>query len=139
MTFQPGPGPTQPAEPAQPAESAQPADPAHTGLPAQPAEHAQQALPAQPERRTVTVRRAPRFVPFLVVGVLAGVLAAAIVALSGPGSVQYARSTVFGFFAVLLAIPGAALGGAVALILDRTSVRRSDRAVVEETDAPDVR
>jgi hypothetical protein len=87
--------------------------------------------PGIPERREITVRRAPKFVPFLVVGGLVGVLAAAIVALAGAGSAEYDRSTIFGFFAVLLAVPGVVLGGVVALILDRTSIRRMERAVVE--------
>jgi hypothetical protein len=103
--------------------------------------------PGVPERREITVRRAPRFVPFLVAGGLAGVLVAAIVALAGSGSAEYDRSTIFGFFAVLLAVPGVVLGGIVALILDRVSIRRMERAVVErdteadgdaeETKAPD--
>lgn len=84
----------------------------------------------------MTVRRAPRIVPFLVAGAVLGVLVAAIVTLAGPGSVQFDRSTVFGFFAVIFGMLGVGVGAFAAIILDRVSVRRSQRAIVEA--APDV-
>ena len=37
-----------------------------------------------PERREVTVRRAPKYVPFLILGGLVGVVAAAIIAYASP-------------------------------------------------------
>ncbi|WP_269044729.1 hypothetical protein [Paenarthrobacter sp. Z7-10] len=83
------------------------------------------------ERREISVRRAPKFVPFLIAGALLGVLAAAVVAVVGAGSASYDRSTVFGFFAVVLAVPGMLLGGMAALLLDRASVKRTERVVVE--------
>ncbi|MBW4094787.1 MAG: hypothetical protein HIU81_05030 [Acidobacteria bacterium] len=92
-------------------------------------------MQSAPERRTVTVRRAPRIVPFLVAGAVLGVLVAAIVTLAGPGSVQFDRSTVFGFFAVIFGMLGVGVGAFAAIILDRVSVRRSQRAIVEA--APD--
>jgi hypothetical protein len=102
----------------------------------EPASRRTPGQPGVPERREITVRRAPRFVPFLVAGGLVGVLVAAIVALGGSGSAEYDRSTIFGFFAVLLAVPGVVLGGIVALILDRVSIRRMERAIVErDTEA----
>jgi len=102
----------------------------------EPASRRTPGQPGVPERREITVRRAPKFVPFLVAGGLVGVLVAAIVALAGSGSAEYDRSTIFGFFAVLLAVPGVVLGGIVALILDRVSIRRMERAIVErDTEA----
>ena len=96
-------------------------------------EHSRRTAGARgvPERREIVVRRAPKFVPFLVAGGLLGVLAAAVMAWGAPGNPAYDRGTVFGFFAVLLAVPGVVLGGIVALILDRMSIKRSERAVVE--------
>lgn len=87
--------------------------------------------PAPAERREITVRRAPKLVPFLVLGGVVGIIAAAIVALAGPGSDEYDRSTVFAFFAVLLAIPGVGLGAVVALGFDLAGRRHSTTAVVE--------
>ena len=83
------------------------------------------------ERREVTVRRAPKYVPFLVVGALAGAVAAAIVAYAVPGDASFDPGAVFGFFLIMFAAGGAILGGALALVLDRRSVKRQERAVVE--------
>jgi hypothetical protein len=88
-----------------------------------------------PERREVTVRRAPKYVPFLILGGLLGVAVAAIIAYALPGDPSFDRSSVFGFFMVLCAAGGVILGAATALVLDRRSVRRAEHAVVES--APD--
>ena len=88
-----------------------------------------------PERREVTVRRAPKYVPFLILGGLVGVAVAAIIAYALPGDEGYDASSVFGFFMILCAAGGVILGALVALVLDRMSVRRAERAVVES--APD--
>lgn len=84
-----------------------------------------------PERREVTVRRAPKYVPFLILGGLVGVAAAAIIAFALPGDASYDASSVFGFFMILCAAGGVILGAVAALVLDRVSVRRAARAVVE--------
>jgi hypothetical protein len=87
--------------------------------------------PVVPERRAVTVRRAPKYVPFLVAGGLLGVVAAAIIAYAPPADEGYNANTVFGFFLTFCIAGGAGLGAVVALLLDRRSVRRAERAVVE--------
>ncbi|MET1021472.1 MAG: hypothetical protein ABWX69_04655 [Arthrobacter sp.] len=84
-----------------------------------------------PEQRTVTVRRAPKYVPFLVLGGLLGFAVAAFLAYGVPGDESYDASTVFGFFLILCGAGGVILGGIVALALDRLSIRRSKRAIVE--------
>jgi hypothetical protein len=84
-----------------------------------------------PERRGITVRRAPRFVPFLALGGVVGIIAAAFVAYGLPGDPSFDRGAVFGFFLVACAAGGVLLGAVAALVLDRVSVRRSQRAVVE--------
>jgi len=83
------------------------------------------------ERREVSVRRAPKYVPFLILGALAGIIAAAVVAYGLPGSASFDSGAVFGFFLVMFAGGGAILGAVVALVLDRRSVKRRERAVVE--------
>ncbi|MCX2748580.1 hypothetical protein OOZ51_12235 [Arthrobacter sp. MI7-26] len=84
-----------------------------------------------PERRGVTVRRAPKFIPFLALGGVVGIIAAAFVAYGLPGDPSFDRSAVFGFFLVAFAAGGVLLGAVAALVLDKVSVRRSQRAVVE--------
>lgn len=87
-----------------------------------------------PERREITVRRAPRFVPFLMLGVIAGFIAALLVAYLGPENPTYTREATLGFFTIVFAIPGVALGALVALLLDWISVRKTRRAVVERDE-----
>lgn len=83
------------------------------------------------ERREVTVRRAPKYVPFLMLGALVGVAVAAVVAYVLPGDESFDRGAVFGFFLIIFGAAGAILGAVAALVLDRRSVKRQERAVVE--------
>ncbi|MDQ0848697.1 hypothetical protein QFZ65_000635 [Arthrobacter sp. B3I9] len=85
-------------------------------------------------RRKVTVRRAPKYVPFLILGALLGFAVAAILAYAVPGNESYDAATVFGFFLVPCAAGGAVLGAVVALVLDRLSIRRAEHAVVEPVE-----
>lgn len=87
-----------------------------------------------PERRQVTVRRAPKFGPFMGLGALIGFIAALIVAYTGPADPTLTRESVLGFFTVVFAIPGLLIGALVVLLLDRISVRRMKRATAERTD-----
>ena len=87
-----------------------------------------------PTQRQISVRRAPKYVPFLVAGGIVGVIAAAFVSFTGPAPADYTQESVFGYFMVLFAAGGVLLGAIVALVLDRLSVRRTERAVVEEVD-----
>jgi hypothetical protein len=84
-----------------------------------------------PERREITVRRAPKYVPFLILGGLVGFAAAAVIAYAPPGDASYDRGAVYGFFMVPCAAAGVILGAIAALVLDRASVRRARRGVVE--------
>ena len=91
---------------------------------------AAQPTPTQ-ETQRVTVRRAPKYVPFLIAGAVLGVIAAAIIAVVPPDN-QYDKSTVFGFFVVLTIIAGAGLGGLVALVVDWIGRRKAAAALVQE-------
>ncbi|WP_205761784.1 hypothetical protein [Arthrobacter mobilis] len=84
-------------------------------------------------RRELSVRRAPKFTPFLAAGAVLGVVAAAVVALAGPENAEFTRGSIFGFFAVLFGTAGLLAGGIVALVLDRLSVRRAELILAEET------
>jgi len=93
----------------------------------------------QPVHRTEVVegrvRRSPRYAVFLVLGAALGILVAAILtfAFSGndepaPNGAIYSDGEVFGFLALVGITVGIAVGGLVAIILDRTVGRRT-RAV----------
>lgn len=90
-------------------------------------------MSSAPERRSVTIRRAPKIIPFLVLGGLLALICAGIIAFTGPEGSQFSRGTVMGFFSALLLIPGLLLGAIVALVLDWISVRRSRKAIAEST------
>lgn len=89
-----------------------------------------------PQVSTAQVRRVPKYPVFLVLGAVIGVFAALILTFAFNGSderspftnVQYSPTQVFGFL-LLWTIPiGIALGGLVALVLDRLA-RRHTREV----------
>ncbi|GAA5191761.1 hypothetical protein GCM10023346_12090 [Arthrobacter gyeryongensis] len=89
-----------------------------------------------PERRGITVRRAPKFVPFMGLGGVLGIIVAAFVAYGIPGDESFDTGAVFGFFLVSFAAGGVLLGAVAALVLDKLSVQRSRRAVVESIPGP---
>jgi hypothetical protein len=83
---------------------------------------------ADPERRDVTVRRAPKFVPFVLIWALLGVIAAAVSAYTGPENPDFTRGTIFAFLAVLFALAGVLIGSLLFLVIDRVSVKRAKPA-----------
>lgn len=84
------------------------------------------------------VRRAPRVGVFLLLGVALGIIVALILTFAFDGTadkspfttVQYSLSQVFGFLALICGTIGLAVGGVVALILDRTIGRRTRTVTV---------
>ena len=90
-------------------------------------------MPSEPRpTREITVRRAPKYVPFLIAGGLVGAIVAFAVGYLGTVPDGYTRESVFGYFLVLFAAAGVLLGGVVVLVLDRVSLARTRRAYVEE-------
>lgn len=93
-----------------------------------------QPLPSvRDEIVTVRVRRAPKYGVFLLLGAALGVLAATVLTLAFDGTalpspnsgMEYSTMQVFGFVTLICVPIGIAVGGAVALILDRVVGRRS--------------
>ena len=96
------------------------------------------------------VRRSPRYAMFLVAGAIVGILVALGLTFAFDGSseaspstqVVYSSSQVFGFLALVCGTIGVALGGAVALLIDRSLSRRArevriDHERIALTDAED--
>jgi hypothetical protein len=95
--------------------------------PDQPAEHLETDVTSD----AVTVRRAPRYPAFILAGVAAGVLVALVLTFAFPENAEYDRGQVFGFLLLWAGAIGAAVGGVVALLVDRALEKRSREAVAE--------
>lgn len=96
------------------------------------AEQDMDAAPAaDADLRAATVRRAPRFGAFIVVGGLLGFLVTAIVTMQFPADPAVGLLATVGYFSIFGISAGIALGALVAIVLDRRSRRRSRRATVE--------
>jgi hypothetical protein len=122
------PGPAGGAHPEPAAPAASTASTASTaGAPAEP------AVEEAPAYREVTVRRAPKFVPFMMLGAILGFLAALVIAYTGPADPTLTRESILGFFTVAFAIPGLMLAALLVLVFDRRSVKRAERARAERT------
>ncbi|MHA7208634.1 hypothetical protein [Arthrobacter sp. MDT1-65] len=89
--------------------------------------------PAGPAYREVTIRRAPKFVPFMLLGAFVGFTAALVVAYTGPDDPTLTRESILGFFTVAFALPGLLLAALLVLVVDRRSIRRAERARAERT------
>lgn len=91
------------------------------------------------EVQTLRVRRAPRYGVFLLLGAVLGAVVALILTLSFSGNsdaspftgARYSDLQVFGFVLLICVPIGLALGGAVALVLDRVVGRRSREVRVD--------
>ncbi|PVE96640.1 MULTISPECIES: potassium transporter Trk [unclassified Microbacterium] len=94
-----------------------------------------------------TVRRVPRYGVLMGIGVVVGIIAAAILTWSGSFEesqaldVVYPPGQVFGFLLLWTVPIGLALGGVVGIIMERIARRHDrvvtvDRETVVETDRP---
>ena len=89
----------------------------------------------------VTVRRAPRYGRFIVLGALVGAVVALILTFAFSGQPAdpalqpgFDKGQVFGFLLLLCGTIGATLGAVVALVIDRSSAKRARSVeVVHET------
>lgn len=85
------------------------------------------------------MRRSPRYAMFFVLGAAVGLVAAMILTFAFDGTsdvspttqVSYSTSQVFGFLCLVCVPVGLALGGVVALLLDRRLSRRTREVRVD--------
>lgn len=124
--------PTSPAAPEASADRVEAADVAHPkvermDLDPEPGEH----LETEVTSDAVTVRRAPRYPAFILAGVALGVLVALVLTFAFPENAEFERGQVFGFLLLWAGAIGAALGGVVALLVDRMLAKRGRAAVAE--------
>lgn len=86
---------------------------------------------------TAQLRRSPRYGVFLLAGAVLGVIVAGVLTLlfgdeqlSAYTNVRYSSGQVFGFLALVGVAVGLALGGIVALVLDRVVGRRTREVTI---------
>lgn len=88
---------------------------------------------------TLVVRRSPKYSVFLLLGAAAGILVAMILTFAFSGTAEksaatgmiYSQGQVFGFLALVCIAVGLVLSGALALLLDRISSRRTRTVTVD--------
>ncbi|WP_374945834.1 hypothetical protein [Agreia sp.] len=80
----------------------------------------------------VVVRRSPRYVRFIVVGVVFAILLTLILTFVFPEQPNYSRAQVFGFVGIILVTVFVGLSAGIAVVVDRASNRRA-RTVVMTT------
>ena len=88
----------------------------------------------------VTIRRAPKFSVFLILGGALGAIVTLVLTMSQPADPEVGYSALFGYF-LLFGLPaGVLLGALVAILLDLISKRRAKHVTAELTtvDAPPV-
>lgn len=119
------------AEPTQPVEQTPQAEPVEQTPPAEPVEIA--------THDEVTVRRAPKYPVFLIMGALAGVVVSLIVTSLFPFAEGEGVASTYGYFSLWGLTFGGAIGSLVAIIADRVSLRRAKRVTAERNrvDAPE--
>jgi hypothetical protein len=84
-----------------------------------------------PETEKVTVRRAPKFPAFMIVGGGVGAIVTFIVTNLFPVDPAVGFLPLFGYFALYGITAGVVLGAVLALILDRVATRRAKQVDVE--------
>lgn len=80
----------------------------------------------------VTVRRSPKFLTFMVVGIIVGILVALILTFALPNDSQFTLTQIFGFLLLFTGTIGGTLGLVFALIVDRYFSRHVKSAMAEK-------
>jgi hypothetical protein len=94
-----------------------------------------ESSPAQAGAATVdvTIRRAPKIPVFLVLGALVGFFGTLIVTALQPADPAVGFTALFGYFCIYGIPLGIVLGGILAIVLDRVSIRRAKSVTAEQT------
>ena len=79
---------------------------------------AEQEAPGRAPQR-VLLRRAPRYRAFVSTGILAGLAVALVLSRFSPSGTGFSGGSTLGYLAMVLALLGAMLGAAVAVLVER--------------------
>lgn len=109
---------------------------------------AQPSTTGQPlGRRSVRVRRTPKFANFALLGALVGTVIAFVLTIAIPPDAEYARARglpeysqlqVFGFLLLIGVVVGIAVALTVAILLDRRNDRRGRTVEADKVDVHEV-
>jgi NADH:ubiquinone oxidoreductase subunit K len=83
-------------------------------------------------KETVSIRRAPKYLPFLLLFATIGLITAVVVYLNIDEAAK-GNASIFGLLVTFLSAAGAAIGLGVALIVDGVSRLRSKTVVAERS------
>ena len=91
------------------------------------------------EKATVTteqviVRRSPKFLAFMLAGIIVGIVAALILTFAFPNDSQFTLTQIFGFLVLFTGSIGGTLGLVFALIVDRYYTRHVTEVTAEKTE-----
>jgi H+/Cl- antiporter ClcA len=84
-------------------------------------------------RTEVSIRRAPKYLPFVLVGAVVGLIIALVVTSLYPADPTVGLAAILGYFGIIGFAIGALIGAIVALVLDRISSRRARTVAAELT------
>lgn len=84
------------------------------------------------EHTTVTIRRAPKFSAFIVVGALVGFLATLTLTSLFPTDPDVGFGASLGYFSLFGVPLGAVIGAAIALLFDRRGSRRATKVIASK-------
>ena len=80
----------------------------------------------------VVVRKSPKFLAFMFVGIIFGVIAALIITFAIPNNSEFTLTQIFGFMLLITGTIGGTLGLVFALIFDRYFSRHVAKATAEK-------
>lgn len=86
-------------------------------------------LDADEEREIVTIRRAPKFSVFVLVGALIGFLITLVLTSLFPADPEVGFTASLGYFSLYGISFGAMIGAVIALLVDRRSSRRAKQVI----------
>ncbi len=82
----------------------------------------------------VTVRRSPKYLTFMVTGIILGIIAALILTFALPNESEFTLTQIFGFMLLITGTIGGTLGLVFALIVDRYYSRHVAQATAEHIE-----
>ena len=88
-------------------------------------------------KEKVVVRRSPKFLTFMLLGIILGIIAALILTFAFPNTSDLTLTQIFGFLVLITGSVGGTLGLVFALLVDRYYSRHVIEATAERIEVSD--